>query len=375
MKIGIDKLGFYVPSYYIELSELALARDVDPNKFIIGLGQNKTAIVEKSQDCITLAANAAKLILEKEDLEKIDLVLFTTESGVDESKAAGIYVSSLLDLPRKCRFVELKQACYSSAIALSFAQNHIQNNPESKVLILASDIAKYGIKSAGEPTQGAGSVAMVISSNPQIMELDMNSTFVSENVADFYRPVGCSVPIVDGKLSTDTYIKFFQEVYLEYLEKFNLTENDFAGICLHMPYTKLGQKALQTQINSEHIFNRYEASKFYNKEIGNIYTGSLFLSFISLLESDDSLNENDRIGFFAYGSGATGEFFSGKLVEGYKAHLNKTVHQALLKNRIKLTIEEYETLYSDLPLNKEANKHAFYLEDIIDYNRIYNKGA
>ena len=38
------------------------------------------------------------------------------------------------------------------------------NNPESKVLVIASDIAKYGVKSSGESTQGAGSCAMLVSS-------------------------------------------------------------------------------------------------------------------------------------------------------------------------------------------------------------------
>ncbi len=374
MKIGIDKIGFYVPSYYIELKELAIARNVDPDKYLIGLGQSKMAIIEKSQDCVTLAANAANQILKKEDIDKIDLVLFTTESGIDESKAAGLYVSSLLGLSKKCRFVELKQACYSSAIALSFAKNHIHFNPESKVLILASDIAKYGVNSAGEPTQGAGSVAMLISKNPRILELDDITTYISEDVSDFYRPVNCAVPIVDGKLSTETYIRFFDSVYSEYLEKTGLKEENFEAICLHMPYSKLGQKALQFKNINDKILKRYENSKYYNKKIGNIYTGSLFLSFISLLESDKTLKEGDKIGFFAYGSGATGEFFSGNLVEGYQNVLNTAFHESQVGNRIKLSIEEYETLYQDEKLTKEVLNHKYSLESVENYKRIYNKG-
>lgn len=374
MKIGIDKIGFYIPSYYIELKELAVARNVDPDKYLIGLGQNKTAIIDQTQDCVTLAANAANQILEDKDIEEIDLVLFTTESGVDESKAAGLYASSLLGLSKKCRFVELKQACYSSAIALSFAKNHIQLNPESKVLILASDIAKYGVKSAGEPTQGAGSVAMLISKNPRILELDLESTYISEDVSDFYRPIHCAVPIVDGKLSTDTYIRFFNTVYSEYLEKTSLNEEDFAAICLHMPYSKLGKKALQSQNISDRILQRYEKSSYYNKEIGNIYTGSLFLSFISLIESDTSLKENDKIGFFAYGSGATGEFFSGNLVRGYQDYLKIQLHHNQIQSRIKLSIKEYEALYQNQDFTKETLNHTYFLESTEDYKRVYKKG-
>lgn len=374
MKIGIDKIGFYIPSYYISLHDLALAREVDPNKYLIGLGQRNMAIIENEQDCITLAANAAHLILNKEDLEAIDFVLFTTESSIDESKAGGLFLHSLLGISPKSRVVELKQACYSSAVALQMAHNYIAQHPEKKVLILASDVAKYGVKSGGEPTQGAGAVAIVVSKNPRILELNTNSTYISEDVMDFYRPNYSSVPIVDGKLSTTTYLRFFDTVYHEYLEKHHKEINDFAAICCHMPYAKLGYKALM-QINApEYILNRYEISKHYNQDVGNIYTGSLFLSFISLIENDNSLKPNDTIGFFAYGSGAVGEFFAGTLVEGYQNYLNTNIHQNLIKNRTELTIDEYENLYqNNINPNKPANTHPYYFAGVEEHRRIYKK--
>ena len=33
MNVGIDKINFYVPPYYVNMVELAQAREVDPNKF------------------------------------------------------------------------------------------------------------------------------------------------------------------------------------------------------------------------------------------------------------------------------------------------------------------------------------------------------
>lgn len=373
MKIGIHKIAFYIPSCYIELKELAQARNVDADKYLIGLGQQQTAIVERSQDIITLGANAASQILTKEDIENIDLVLFATESSVDESKAAGLYLHRLLNLRSDCRVVELKQACYSSAIAINFAKNHVKNTPNSKVLIIASDIAKYGAKSAGEPTQGAGAVAILISENPNILAIEEQTTFISEDVADFYRPTNCSFPIVDGKLSTTTYLRFFEIVYQQYLLKTGFTNNQFSAICCHMPYAKLGQKALLSQDVPQTILERYEYSKYYNKFIGNIYTGSLFLSLISLLESDESLQPNNRIGFFAYGSGATGEFFTGVLQPNYKQNLNQEIHQNLMKNRTKLTIDEYEALYTDQEIILNTKKHRFELEKIENNVRYYQK--
>lgn len=374
MKIGIDKIGFYIPSYYISLTDLAIARGVDPNKYLVGLGQRNMAIVENNQDCITLAANAADAILEDEDKNSIDLIFFTTESSIDESKAGGLFLHSLLNISKKTRIIELKQACYSSAFALQMAYNYIESYPEKKVLILASDVAKYGINSGGEPTQGAGAVAILVTKNPRILNLDRGSTYISEDIADFFRPSYSDVPVVDGKLSTQTYLRFFNTVYNQYLEQMRLTQNDFSAICCHMPYAKLGQKALKNISASQNILDKYEISKFYNQDIGNIYTGSLFLSFISLIENDYSLKPNDRIGFFAYGSGAVGEFFSGTLVEGYKNYLNNEFHKNLIAERELLTITEYENLYSNnIPPTKKIRKSGYYWAGIENHKRIYKK--
>ncbi|WP_268870350.1 hypothetical protein [Companilactobacillus nodensis] len=59
MDVGIDRLGFYTPKKYIDIVELAEARDVDPNKFTIGIGQSKQAVPDVYQDAVTMAAEAA----------------------------------------------------------------------------------------------------------------------------------------------------------------------------------------------------------------------------------------------------------------------------------------------------------------------------
>lgn len=66
--------------------DLAHAREVDPNKFTIGIGQDQMAVNKKTQDIVTFAMHAAKDILTKEDLQAIDMVIVGTESGIDESK-------------------------------------------------------------------------------------------------------------------------------------------------------------------------------------------------------------------------------------------------------------------------------------------------
>ncbi|MFQ3280636.1 MAG: hydroxymethylglutaryl-CoA synthase, partial [Reinekea sp.] len=44
MDIGLEAIAFHTSRHYIDLSDLAIARGIEPEKFTIGLGQKKMAI-------------------------------------------------------------------------------------------------------------------------------------------------------------------------------------------------------------------------------------------------------------------------------------------------------------------------------------------
>ncbi len=73
------------------------------------------------------------------------MVILATESGIDQSKAAAVFVHGLLDIQPFARSFEMKEACYAATAALDYAKLHVEKFPQSKVLVIASDIAKYGI--------------------------------------------------------------------------------------------------------------------------------------------------------------------------------------------------------------------------------------
>ncbi|MGX7201749.1 hydroxymethylglutaryl-CoA synthase [Enterococcus plantarum] len=352
MNVGIDKISFFVPPFYVDMTDLALAREVDPNKFHIGIGQDKMAVNKKTQDIVTFAANAAKNILSDEDKKKIDMVIVGTESGIDESKASAVVLHRLLGIQPFARAFEVKEACYAGTAALQYALAHIKTHPESKVLVVASDIAKYGLASGGEPTQGAGAVAMLVSADPRIIVVNDDSVALTQDIYDFWRPVGHDYPMVDGQLSNETYIQAFQKIWEEYQLRHKKTTADFAALAFHIPYTKMGKKALLAALENEsseeqeRILKKYEASIVYSRQIGNLYTGSLYLGLISLLENAQ-LNAGEQIGLFSYGSGTVAEFFSGNLVEGYQKYLFTDLHQKQLAERKGLSIVEYEKMFKD----------------------------
>src|SRR5699024_9652933 len=120
--------------------------------------------------------------------------------GIDHAKSAAIYVSRLLGLKKQVRAVETKQACYGTTAAIQLAKGYIALNPESKVLILASDIARYGLATPGEVTQGSGAVAVLLRQDPRVMTLEKETTFQTEDSMDFWRPIYSDVAFVDGNI-------------------------------------------------------------------------------------------------------------------------------------------------------------------------------
>ena len=200
MTIGIDKIGFATSNYVLKLNDLAAARGTDPDKLSKGLLLKELSIAPLTEDIVTLGAAAAEPILTAEDKEKIDMVIVATESGIDQSKAAAVFVHGLLGIQPFARSFEIKEACYGATAALDYAKLHIEKHPDSKVLVLASDIAKYGIHTPGEPTQGAGAISMLISSNPRILAFNDDNVAQTRDVMDFWRPNYSTTPYVTASI-------------------------------------------------------------------------------------------------------------------------------------------------------------------------------
>jgi hydroxymethylglutaryl-CoA synthase len=373
MTFGIDKLGVYVPKTYLDLRTLAQARGVDPDKYLLGIGQKKMAIPMDNEDVVTMALEAAHQILNDDDRQTIDTILFTTESGVDFSKAAGIYAHAWLGLAPAVRVLELKQACYASTGALRMALEHVQAQPDKKVLILSSDVAWYGFESGGEVTQGAGAIAILVSQNPRIAEVHEGTVRV-ENQLDFYRPSYSKVPIVDGKLS----IKCYQDILSATQD-----HQPYLYTCFHMPFASMAKKAnsvLSHPMDETHL----ECVKGYGQDVGNIYNGSLYLSLLSVIDQAPEDLTHQKLGMFAYGSGAIGEFFTLTIQASYKQGYNQAAVRALFEHRKSLTMDQYEAAMNGFEAREAASHHVvdpqlhradqtFVLERIDEGHRSYAK--
>lgn len=385
--VGIDKIGLYVPQYYIEMTELAQARGVEPSKYTIGIGQDKMAVPPLDQDVVAMAANAAASILDEYDRLAIDQVIVGTESAFDYSKSVASYLHELLDLQPYGKAYEIKQACYGATAGLQSACDYVRLRPDRKILVVATDIARYGLGTPGEPTQGAGAVALLISANPRILALDSQSISYTDNQFDFWRPSYSDVALVDGKFSTELYQDCFCQVMAS-AKQAGLSPESWRNVVFHLPFTKMGKKALDALAQKgsvdaaliERWQAAYEPATRLGRQVGNIYTGSLYLSLLSYLTEVEDLAAGDSLGLFSYGSGAVAELFSGTLQEGFRQALDLAALKAHLERRQALAVQDYERIFAqrlpqeaDYQVARQSQEAGFVLDKIDGHRRYYRQ--
>ncbi|MDR1031920.1 MAG: hydroxymethylglutaryl-CoA synthase [Holosporales bacterium] len=383
MKIGIDSIGFQTAEYVFQLSELAKRHKIDPAKYEHGLMQKQISVAPPDEDVVTLGYGAAKQALcSRDDIESIRLLIFATETGVDQSKSAGIYLHRFLKLNPDCRVFELKQACYASSAALQLSVSMIGSDPKLKALVIASDIAKYGSGTPGEPTQGCGSVAMIVSANPRIMEIEPYSGVWSADEDDFWRPCYSEVAFVDGKRSIQLYLSHLGNAWNNYKRQSGLSFTDIDHVCYHTPFSKMAIKAHNelARLNEVDCNEKVNSTLRYTPYIGNCYTAALYVCLLSMLGSPDRDASGKRVGMFAYGSGSVGEFFSGIVQNGYKQYiepLSKSIQKALASRTV-INFDKFREFYdfwndyrgADI-LTPAYSKGGLRLKGITEHRRIY----
>jgi hydroxymethylglutaryl-CoA synthase len=273
MTAGIDDIAIYIPRLYIDATDFAKARGLDPVKLQKGLGVSQMAIVDANQDPACLAANACLKIMQKNKLspEDIGRLYVSTESAFDESKAMNSYVIGMLEQVygqgafEHCGGIETKFACVSGSYALYDNANWIRADEADgkSALVVVSDIAKYDMGSSGEMTQGAGAVVMLLNDNPRLMEFDPKVTSTSiKDEYDFYRPFGKETPIVHGQYSNllymiqvrkalDAYKKKAVSTGLIKIEPGETILDHMDYINMHLPYSNMGKKALAYMVRHE----------------------------------------------------------------------------------------------------------------------------
>ncbi|MCY1074231.1 hydroxymethylglutaryl-CoA synthase [Archangium lansingense] len=398
MQAGLESLGIAVPPTYVELAELAKARGVAPGKYVDGLGVTRMAVPLVEEDTVTLAARAARMAMEAAGCapEDVGMLVVGTETAVDHSKPVSSYVQGLLGLPTRCRVFETKHACYGGTAALLLAMDWVRSGSAKgkKALIICSDIARYGVGTPGEPTQGAGAVALLVSDKPKLLAFENGKTGAyAKDVMDFWRPLYSKDAVVDGHYSVQCYLDALEGAYRAYQEASADAREDaggegqysdrFAALVYHVPYGKMSRKAhrhvrtLDGDKEPDASFDRLVGpSLVLPSQVGNIYTGSMYLALASLLSSSREDLTGKQVGLFSYGSGSCAEFFSAVVQPEAQARVKALGLETLLEKRRALSIPEYEAIMAarekldDKPA-EETPGEGFRYQGTRDHKRIY----
>ena len=387
MAVGIEAINVYGGSAYLHVKEIFEGRGLAFDRF------DNLMMVEKAvglpcEDPVTNAVNAAKPIvdsLKEEDKNSIELLIVSTESGLDFGKSISTYIHDYLGLNKHCRLFEVKQACFGGTAAFQTGICFVSSAASlgARALVIATDTARAQCKKTyAEPTQATGAVAMLLSNKPDIFEIDLGATGnYSYEVMDTCRPLP-EIELGDADLSLLSYLDCFENAYKHYESKVEGADfrNTFDYLAFHTPFAGMVKGAHRKlmrnfrELSMKDIaadFNRrVRPSLTFCQQIGNVYSATVYVALCGIIDTEP-LEECKRVGIFSYGSGCASEFFSGLISRNSKEKLAKMKIGEKLASRHKLTFEEYEQIVDS---NVEwvfgvQNKVA----DISEYEYIYNK--
>ena len=237
---GIHAISFYVPTLYLSIKEIAEARNITPEKLTKGLGLQKMAIADVGEDTATMAANALLSLIEKNNINPLEIgrIYLGTESALDAAKPTATYAVGMVEaylMPKfgarsfkNCDVVDLTFACIGGVDALLNCVDWVRGGSNRKAIVLTSDIAKYDLLSAGEYTQGAGAMALLITDNPNILNIHEEVGVATKSEPDFFKPLReVSKKTVLGSVLKELNLEIDSEVLLE---KLNSQENPFWNV-------------------------------------------------------------------------------------------------------------------------------------------------
>lgn len=387
MEIGIEAINFYGGPAYIEVSDIFKGRGLDMSRFQ-NLMMEKKSVGLPCEDPVTNGVNAAKPIIDnltEQQKNRIELVITCSESGIDFGKSMSTYIHDYLGLNRNCRLFEVKQACYAATAAFHMASCFIASNvsPGAKALVIATDVARAAAKNTyAEPSQAVGSIAMLVSNTPHILELDFGASGqYGFEIMDTCRPLP-EIETGDSDLSLLAYLDCLENCFKAYSDKVEgvSIKDTFDYLVFHTPFggmVKGAHRKLAREFSDmgkleieEDFIKRVEPSLYYCKEVGNVYAATLYLALCSLI-NHTNIDGTKRIGLYSYGSGCSSEFYSGMITPYSKEVLSKMKIGERLKSRYKLNMEEYDKI---LDINMKwlfgvQNKEV----DFSEFSSIYDK--
>lgn len=325
--VGIDDLNVYGSTLAVDARAIHAARGT-PVETADKLQLLRRSLPPPWEDPVTMAVNAARPLVDRPDA--FALLIVATESGVDYAKPLSAYVHRHLRLSERAFHLEVKHACFGATAALQLAAAWVASHPDQRALVVATDMARRICGHPAEPVEGAGAVALAVSAEPRVLALAPHRGFASREVYDVRRPTSV-LEVSDADLSLAAYLDLLEIAWDGYARAAGpgaLARLDH--LVFHTPIAGLVRQAygLLTDPdgdapNAAAGFDRQVAPSLrYCRELGNVYSGSLYAALAGLVDGDAD-GDPDRahplghtVGLYAYGSGSGACYFAGRLADG-----------------------------------------------------------
>lgn len=444
LPVGIHDMSVVLPALRFPITSLAELRGLDADKLRFGLGLEQMAVPDADEDVVTLGARAIVGLLQKQQLapQAIGRIYLGTESAVDGAKPTATYMAQLVESwfedshgarsLKHCDVVDLTFACIGGIDALQNALDWVAAGGEAanrQAIVVAADTARYQQHSAGEYTQGAGAVAVLVRMHPNLLRFDPHWGVGMEGVHDFYKPLRPlnkqllveqilhaaqstaaaaevlevlrkespsdftspdaywyghdDTPLFDGQYSNQCYTDRMNEALAHYAQQAGCNISDllldqWQGIVFHLPYAFHGKRMLagsfakalreagqwqqhfpeqafedgvekwvaKTDVYKQFVGEKIDRGQLASQQVGNVYTGSIFLSLASwLYHAPSQLPAGMRLGGIAYGSGSKSKVFSMQLAANWQQTAKGIGLSALLAARHEINAAQYQALH------------------------------
>lgn len=268
-RIGISGLAAYVPPYRVWLEDWCeWTGDQWPKvREVVG---RSFRVRGPEHSVYTMAATAVLRLIDQYDVDptRIKFLGLGTESSTDNS-AGAIIVKGMVDqaleakgkpaIARSCEVPEFKHACLGGVYGMKGAIRHLAlDGAGGQAIVVCADIAEYARGSSGEPTQGAGAVAMLLEEDPKLAVVDLPGSGSASDyrVMDFRKPMirFCGqdrsethqvqdFPVFNGKYSTTCYIDETLQALDDMYRKRDLKPIEYLRslktVFMHRPYRRM----------------------------------------------------------------------------------------------------------------------------------------
>jgi len=330
-KIGISGLAAYIPPFRVWLEDWC---DWTGNQWpkireVVG---RSFRVRGPNQSVYTLAATAVMRLIDQYDINptRVKFLGLGTESSTDNS-AGAIIVKGMVDkalimqgkapIARSCEVPEFKHACLGGVYGMKGALRHLAlDGKGSQAIVVCADIAEYARGSSGEPTQGAGAVAMLLEEDPKLVEVDLIRSGAASDyrIMDFRKPMArfCGqdrseshqvqdFPVFNGKYSTTCYIDATLHALNDMYRKRGVNPSEYLRslqtVFMHRPYRRMPETgwavAYLFALGGGNAEDRAELAS-YCYEAG-IESDALLKEMVSIPEVTE-LADPERVNYEAY---------------------------------------------------------------------------